>query len=207
MEQPIQLLELSLEQLTFQFSAEQTIKDWNNFDFIKCVCIYGCKNLSVNKTFIIEMYGFEIGNLLYKYNIHAIYLYDFFYHMINPEYDINTLDPKGFYDSVLRKLGKLISYKYQLVTACQNMQITIPVIEQNPGDLKDKISTTSLIPLNQKGCVIAAEYADNMRINERYSQSTLDLNLHLEWDSGSELGPDEDPDSYRIDSNRPRKKK
>lgn len=202
----MQLLDLALKELVELYSVQEILKEINNYEFIKNVCVYGCKDLNVNIDLLIQLYGETVGNLLYRYNTKVIDLYTFFYHMINPEHPLNTLDPKAFYDSVLIKLGKVIRYKYDLITVCNNLEIVIPSVEQNPGDVKEKISTSTLIPLNQKGCFIAAEFADNMRIDEKYSESTLDLNLYLEWDSGPEWDSDQDPDSYRIDSNRPRKK-
>lgn len=201
-----EIVQLSADQLALELSVEQMVKEWNNFDFITDVCKYGGKGLTVDKDLLIEIFGYDIGNKLYNYNSFTIHLYNFVYDMINLEKPINTLDTLAFYDSVYRKLGKVIWYKYHLSIACQDTLNVIPLIEQEakPGDLKDKINTTNLLPLNQKGCIIAAEYVNNIRIDERYSKSTLDLNLYLDWKSGSEMGSDEDPDTYRIDSHRPR---
>jgi len=176
----IQLLDLALKELVELYSVQEILKEINNYEFIKNVCVYGCKDLNVSIEMLIELYGETVGNLLYKYNTKVIDLYTFFYHMINPEDPINTLDPKAFYDSVLRKLGKVIRYKYNLITVCNNLEIVLPSVEQNPGDVKGKISTLAFIPLNQKGCFIAAEFANNIRIDEKYSESVLDLNLYLE---------------------------
>lgn len=203
-----EIVQLSADQSALELSVEQMVKEWNNFDFIKDVCKYGGKGLTVDKDLVIEIFGYDIGNKFYNYNTFTIRLYNFVYDMINLEEPINTLDTKAFYDSVYRKLSKVISYRYHLTIACQDTLNVIPLIEQEakPGDLKDKINTTYLLPLNQKGCITAAEYVDNIRIDERYTKSTLDLNFYLEWKSGSEMGSDEDPDTYRIDSNRPRYK-
>lgn len=203
----MELLDLALKELVELNWVQESLKEINNYEFIKNVCVYGGKNLHVNIDLLIELYGETVGNLLYRYNTKVIDIYTYFYHMINPEYPINTLDPKAFYDSVLIKLGKVVRYKYDLINVCNNLEIAIPLVEQNPGDVKEKISTLTLIPLNQKGCFIAAEFVDNIRIDEKYSKSTLDLNLYLDWNSGSEWDSDQDPDTYRIDSNRPRKKK
>jgi len=72
------------------------------------VCKYGGKGLTVDKNLVIELFGYDIGNKLYNYNSFTIRLYNFVYDMINLEEPINTLDTLAFYESVYRKLGKVI---------------------------------------------------------------------------------------------------
>jgi hypothetical protein len=93
----MQLLDLALKELVELYSVQEILKEINNYEFIKNVCVYGCKDLNVNIDLLKELYGEKVGNLLYRYNTKVIDLYTFFYHMINPEHPINTLDPKAFY--------------------------------------------------------------------------------------------------------------
>ena len=102
------------------------------------------------------------------------------------------------------KFNQIVKSKLKLIAICNESQVEIANSVNKTGDSKSVINTTSSIPFNERGCIVSAKYINNIRINEFYSHSTFDLNLHLDWNSGSEWGSDEDPDSYRIDSNRPR---
>jgi hypothetical protein len=202
--QQINITEQSVISQEFSMSVEGILEKINNENFIRDVCTYGAKGLEVNLERIIDIYGPEIGRKLCKYNTKVIQLYNYCYCVINPEEPLNTLDPKTCYDHICMKFNQIVKSKLKLIAICNESQVEIANSVNKTGDSKSVINTTSLIPFNERGCIVSAKYINNIRINEFYSHSTFDLNLHLDWNSGSEWGSDEDPDSYRIDSNRPR---
>ena len=44
----MQLLDLALKELVELYSVQEILKEINNYEFIKNVCVYGCKDLNVN---------------------------------------------------------------------------------------------------------------------------------------------------------------